>query len=112
MELALIVYFAGVVSSLNLALAVTLSFGSILVGVYSAWHVTDNPEGIPFKKWPIVSLVVLLLFLPSERTMWLMAGAYGTQSVIESQVGQDMKKLIELKVKGLVEEELAKVQKK
>lgn len=90
MELTLLVYLANVVENLGTALGfvfIGLLLSLIPIGIYTAE--TDNTEkGRDCAKTVVtwmLGILFVLVFIPSERTMWVMAGAYATQQVAESK---------------------------
>ena len=112
MELALFVYFAGIVSKLS-GLFVFIAIASGISGLICLAAVLfDNDKSyqksvyICLTTWLCSALIATLL--PSEKTMYLMAGAYTTQAVAQSTVGQKTVELIEQKL----DEELAKLKEK
>lgn len=113
MELALLVYFANFVESLNNV----LGFIVFILPFYTFFLFMSSDMNQKFKTptwvWVVgVTSITLLTIIPKEKTVWLMAGAYGAQSVYESQAGQELKKLVELKIKGIVDAEIEKATKK
>jgi hypothetical protein len=106
MELALFVYLASVTLSIKVAAAfITLISGLALIA-YTIYVIGFNIESSSSKltyknRWAVgwICLVLLTSLIPSERTMWMMAGAYGAQKVVQSDVGTDVLALINLKIK-------------
>jgi FtsH-binding integral membrane protein len=105
MTLALLVYLAGVITSLSAFLSIVFVSTAILYGVYVLGYLIANETNWEnrgkFYKWPFVLLIccgLFKVFLPSEKTMWLMAGAYTTEKVVESTVGKQTLELVELKL--------------
>lgn len=112
MELALFVYLAGIVGKVGgvfFAIATISGLIAFMCGIYT---VSNNDKS--FIKPFYISLSTLLFsafvsaLLPSEKTMYLMAGTYTTQAVAQSTVGQKTVELIEQKL----DEELAKLKEK
>lgn len=113
MELALLVYFANFVETLAGTLWFVLWF--LAVWVFVGFMSSEMSVTYKIPTWVCVvgiASVTFLTIIPKEKTVWLMAGAYGAQSVYESQAGQDLKKLVELKIKGIVDAEMEKATKK
>jgi len=112
MELALFVYLAGVVGKVGGVFVVICTVSAIAAFICGISTVADNDKS--FIKPFYISLSTLLFsafvsaLLPSEKTMYLMAGAYTTQAVAQSTVGQKTVELIEQKL----DEELAKLKEK
>lgn len=110
MELALFVYLAGLTNSLIVFSALIAVVSGIALIVYSIYSMGVNIEISGHhryqkhryqKRWVIgwILFVGLASLIPSERTLWLMAGAYGTQKVVQSEVGADVLEIINLKIK-------------
>lgn len=107
MELALFVYLAGLATNFSSLSTFFLGFGTVAVFAYSLVVAIQNSDTyaetkvIYQKRWVIGLVVfgVLSSLVPSERTMWLMAGAYGTQKLVQSEVGADVLAIINLKIK-------------
>jgi hypothetical protein len=103
MELALFVYAAYTAQSIKLFLAVG---GFSLSAAYFIWMFDPAARKSKPPKWMLwisISMITLLTFIPSERTMWMMAGAYGTQSVVQSEVGKKTLLLIEKRLDAELE---------
>lgn len=102
MSLAFIIYLAGVITSLSKFAAFIFISTCIVYGIYCLLYLLSSGEiDSKFRKWPIhVILAVGLIgaLLPSERTMWMMAGAYTGQQIVESTIGKQTVELIELKL--------------
>jgi len=105
MELALFVYLAGLTNSLIVFSALIAVVSGIALIVYSIYSMGVNIEISGHhryqKRWVIgwILFVGIASLIPSERTLWLMAGAYGTQKVVQSEVGADVLEIINLKIK-------------
>ena len=112
MELALFVYLAGVVGNVGGVFVAIAIISAIIMFICGVSAVCDDDKS--FIKPFYISLCTLLFsaftaaLLPSEKTMYLMAGAYTTQAVAQSTVGQKTVELIEQKL----DEELAKLKEK
>lgn len=105
MTLAFLVYLAGVITSLSAFVAVIFVSTAIIYGLYVIGYLITNEYNWKsrgkFYKWPIALLIccgTFKVFLPSEKTMWLMAGAYATEKVAESNIGKQTLELVELKL--------------
>lgn len=113
MEFAFVVYAISVIGKLGLLLIglIVLSFTVLFahcVHVVDDYNKTFKDDfRMKFLVIPVV-LSCLLTFTPSERTMYLMAGAALSQTVVESKIGKEALKIVELKI----EEELSKLQNK
>ena len=106
MSLAFIVYLISVLPSIKWLFV----FASVL-GCFAF------PSGFIFFedkfKWKLPAAILVLVaftaaIIPSEKQMYVIAGAYATQEVYNSEIGQDTVKLIHAKIK----EQLEEVQKK
>lgn len=105
MTLAFLVYLAGVITSLSAFLGIIFVSTAIIYGMYVLGYLISNETNWKnrgkFYKWPFVLLIccgTFKVFLPSEKTMWLMAGAYATEKVVESNIGKQTLELVELKL--------------
>lgn len=102
MSLAFIIYLAGVITSLSKFTAFIFATTCIIYGLYCCVYVVSEGEiDSKFRKWPlyvILSVGLIGSLLPSERTMWMMAGAYTGQQVMESNIGKQTIELIEFKL--------------
>jgi hypothetical protein len=110
MELAFFVYLAGLVGKISFALFIILFLYGVGVFGYTVYVTADNTDSyrkkIPYqKRWAIgwLCLAMLSAFIPSEKTMWLILGAYGTQKAVQSEIGADIIEIINLKIKKELE---------
>ncbi len=117
MTLALLVYLAGVITGLTKAVALIFGATVCIYTIYTIGYLISNEHNWKnrgkFYKWPIaviLSSMLMTVVLPSERTMWMMAGAYTAQTVVESNVGKQTVELIELKLQDEIAKLKAKVQ--
>ena len=92
MEVALFIYFLSILENIQipLAIAVAILFMCSLFNSYFSLDSSEEEEREMHKnmfksniKW-IISLVALLIFIPSKETAVYMAGGYGVQTVAES----------------------------
>lgn len=100
MELALFVYLASVFNSINI-IAFFLSICFLLLTLISWIYIEDKALGMKHPKFYIIGLGISLFILaivPSERTMYMMAGAYTTQNIATSETGQKVYKLVNKKL--------------
>lgn len=101
MSLVLIIYLAGVIASISKLLVFVFGITLAYYISYVIWHGTIYPTMKGIRVWPIVLILFAGLtnsLLPSERTMWMMAGAYTGQQIVESNIGKQTVELIELKL--------------
>lgn len=101
MSLVLIIYLAGVIASISKLLAFVFAATMLCYIIYiiAYGNTYDTLKGICV--WPIALILfsgLVQSLLPSERTMWIMAGAYTGQQVMESNIGKQTIELIELKL--------------
>lgn len=112
MELALIVYLAGIVGTLREILFVWASLGLVSYASYCLVAFLEDYE--IRKKWIVFCCVVSLIiaaFIPSERTIYLMTGAYLGQQVIQSSTASKVKQVIEMKLDEIIVETSSKSKK-
>ena len=92
MEVALFIYFLSILENIQipLAIAVAILFMCSFFNTFFSLDSDDEEEQERHKnmlksniKW-IISLVALLIFIPSKETAVYMAGGYGVQTVAES----------------------------
>ena len=92
MEVALFIYSLSILENIQilLAIAVAILFMCSFINSLLSLDSSEEEERERHKnmlksniKW-IVSLVVLLIFIPSKETAVYMAGGYGVQTVAES----------------------------
>lgn len=112
MELALLVYLISLLPSIGVA-AVFISIfgGAALVFLWGALLLDDLFKS---RLWPTVFTLIwvfwafVAMLIPSEKTAYLMVGAYATQKIAEApktqELGAEVLKIIELKIKHYSEE--------
>lgn len=116
MDLALLVYGISVLSSTG-AVLLFLSFIATIVAVFSAigyftgYYETEINTAKYFWKYSVIVLSIItpiLLFIPSEKTMYTMVGAYAVQKVAEDpkvqQLSAKVLKVVEDKLDSYIEE--------
>ena len=121
MDLALLVYAISVLSSTGAVLLV-LSFIATIVAAFSAigyfagYYETEINTAKYFWKYSVIVLSIItpiLLFIPSEKTMYTMVGAYAVQKVAEDpkvqQLSAKVLKVVEDKLDGYIDETTKKV---
>lgn len=115
MELALFVYLAAISSNLAgflIAVSVALLVAAFIRGLVVSDNNSRIENGWPgtkkkFEKWLIIVPAILsslAMIIPSERTMYTMAGAYISQSVYQSEIGEDVRNIVKLKIKEYLKE--------
>ena len=112
MELALLVYLISLLPSIGAA-AMLISFlgGIALIFLWGAVLIDDLFKS---RLWPAIFTLIwvfwsfVAMFIPSEKTAYLMVGAYATQKIAEApktqELGTEVLKIIELKIKHYSEE--------
>ena len=111
MELALFVYLAGVVGNVGgvfVVIAIISCTIMLICGASSVGYDKSLMKPFYISLSTLVFSAFVAALLPSEKTMYLMAGAYTTQAVVQSTVGKKTVDLIEQKL----DEELAKLKEK
>lgn len=112
MELALLVYLISLLSSIGAAALFISIFGGVaLVFLWGAFIFDDFFKS---RLWPTIFTsiwvfwVSVAVVIPSEKTAYLMVGAYATQKIAEApktqELGAEVLKIIELKIKHYSEE--------
>lgn len=114
MELALLVW---VISILGKVTAVLICLG-VFLGLVSVCHAisaidsySPDPDGWKSaRKWISISILLfsLSVFIPEQKTAYIMVGAYATQQIAEDpkvqQLGAKTLKLIESKLDEYIQE--------
>ena len=120
MEFALFVWLASVIHTLSGVLvfcAILLALAVVADLICTASHnaVYDGKLKFPFQKtwgkWCTVGALFLALLtsvIPSEKTMYMMAAAYGAQQVVQSEAAEKVVKI----VNGKLDEYLAEIEEK
>ena len=110
MELALLVYVISLLEPVSRLLTLLAFLLGSLAGITWFWYGVSSIEefGMRFK-WPGITtaifclVMVLNVLIPSEKTAYLMVGAYATQKIAEApktqELGAEVLKIIELKIK-------------
>jgi hypothetical protein len=105
MSLVFLIYLAGVITSIAKFLGFIFAATVCLYAVYTVGYLLSNVDEWDYRgkfySWPIAVILAcgtIGAFLPSERTMWMMAGAYTGEKVMESTIGKQTLELIELKL--------------
>lgn len=111
MELALLVWIISVLKPVTTLLAIS---GALLTLVFVVM-MAAYADGAKLKtRWYWITgtaaavLITLSAIIPSERTAYLMVGAYAAQKIAEDpkvqQISSKVLKAIELKIDGYIEE--------
>lgn len=119
MSLVFLIYLAGVITSIAKFLVFIFAITICIYAVYTLSYIFINQDDWhkrgKFYKWPLAVILAcgtIGAFLPSERTMWMMAGAYTGEKVMESTIGKQTLELIELKLAEELETIKSKVKEK
>jgi len=102
MSAALFFYFAEVFNNIGGLAGVLGIVGLLIFGIATLVVGIDTNE-YHGKNWAWIVPSVLLVFacfIPSSKTMYMMAGAVLTEKAIETKVGQQMIELLELKLEN------------
>lgn len=106
MELALLVYVISLLTSIGTVFSILAVLGWVPVAAtWFAW----GDDLFKTRFWPAVFTLLWLFsaliaaLIPSEKTAYLMVGAYATQKIAEApktqELGAEVLKIIELKIK-------------
>lgn len=130
MGLMLFIYFAGFVSNFIFIIKISLGFTigitiallvfSLYLLVFEMYENNTNEEETKYNnfnkilKWikslliPIITMSILLVITPSERTMYIMAGAYLGQEIATNEIISDklnkVNEIIDLKLNEILSE--------
>jgi uncharacterized membrane protein len=110
MELALLVYAINLLTPIKTACSIVALLSSVVWVIWKILNLAGELTKGPAWYYTTVLVVSFLMLtaLPSERTAYLMVGAYATQKVTESPQVQDLSadvlKIITAKVKQYAEE--------
>lgn len=95
MELALVVWLVmaaiPALKGIGIALAILTACG-LVFGLMMAAD-GDGSAMLTYvrkKLWFVVPFLFVAALLPAEKTSWYMVGAYGTQTIIESPIAQEL----------------------
>lgn len=98
MNAALYIYFANVLSNLGVFLAALGLSGLVGWGIFTLVYFIEYNK-YHKKNWIAIWSIVLLaitVFVPSSKTMYMMAGALFGEKALESEIGQQTIELIKL----------------
>lgn len=109
MELALLVYAINLLAPAKTLLSTFIFFGGICWIIWKVFSIDTKTDGPPwYYSTMLVTAILVVVALPTERTAYLMVGAYTAQKVAESPQVQDLSadvlKIITAKVKYYAEE--------
>lgn len=110
MELALFIYIAETIGKVGGAMLAFASMSVVVAIVSQLIYRSDDCEEA--KKWSKISTIFALVFytawtiLPTEKTLYVMAGAYTAQKIAENpkaqQISDKVFKIIDQKLDELV----------
>lgn len=110
MEIALLIYFAQVLDSFRNVLALCAVCGILVLSFFLPFFMDNPPVLVRFVKRTLITYTVIaicLMFTPSSKTLYMMAGGYAAQTVVQSEISGKILKLLEQKLN----EELEKLKK-
>lgn len=110
MELAIFIYLANLVGKAHVFFGMLIPISILFALLRYFWvneqHEYHNNTKVTHSfKWVYLSIAsaILLVIIPSERTMYMMAGGYAGQTigtaVVQSELTKDVIKIIEIKAK-------------
>lgn len=114
-----LVYLASNVQGIIDLLRVVTGISITFLGAWFLFYIIDSGVSVvsPFKHkfakialWVCISSSVLGTLLPKEKTVYMMAAAYMGQTVIQSDTGKKIGKIVEKKLESYLEELDNKVQ--
>ena len=116
MEFVTIIYATDILGKFNgliIGLLVIFALASIFTFVTFLAEFDNKKYIKPLKIMVILLTTCITLFvvIPSKQTAYMMLGAYVAQKTIESSIGQDTIKLIEMKIKKEISEETKRMTK-
>lgn len=118
MELALLIYFIGILPTIDKFSALFVVISVVLILFTAFFTALEGSSIFEFTKrhttfmYTYLGLIfaafITAIAIPSEKTMYMMAGAYATQQVYQSeearQLGSKLVKLIDKKMEQYVGE--------
>lgn len=114
MELALLIYLAGVADSVNVAAVVALMLILMLYGCYAMITLSEQNE--PKYRRMFVVFVVLLTsiatFTPDKETIYMMAAGYTGQKVVENIGSSEAVGKVQIILNNKLDEIIVEQQKK
>ncbi len=109
MNTAIFIYLAEVMNNIGVICGLAGLFGLIGFAIFTAIYAFENNKYHCKNRTWIVPLVFIAIscFVPSKKTMYMMAGAVLGEKALESKMGQQLQQIVELKL----DEEIAKLKK-
>ena len=98
---AIYIYLASVIQGLGIFLTFVGLFGFLGWLGYTLFYFIERDK-YHGKNWVVIWSIATLfvtVFIPSTKTMYMMAGAVLGEKAIESEIGQQTFELIQLKIK-------------
>ena len=115
MTLAVYIYLIGFVAKLEAVLVALMIISFILAALMGFLTLLGAEQGESwvkgsFSKMKIFTITCLVStsiysIVPSEKTMYMMAGGYAAQSVVESEIGDKVYTLINQELDKLITQE-------
>lgn len=106
MSIEMMIYLANVIPGVGV-LCFILAIIAIAIAVVISLIYWDNGDETPVKVKHLLLIVLLTLVsigVPSERTIWMMAGASVGKDLIASETGVKVQKLLNSKLDELISE--------
>lgn len=110
MSLAMIVYLISILPKIAGFMSV-IGFLSGVALIFNLLYKFIDNSGYPIHKSIVAIFLVsaaVVIAIPSEKQMYVIAGAYAAQNVYESEIGQDTVKLLHSKIKEQIAEQVEK----
>lgn len=105
MELALLVYIFDLLPTIDVLAFTLLVPLTMLACVIGFLYIIDeldieDPAYKVYKniRWVLLAAAIITLVIPSKQTLYLMAGAYVTQTVVTSETGKRVVTILEQKI--------------
>lgn len=118
MALAFLVYLAGVLTAFDKYLFGVVFLLAVLTVITTLYSCIDNGTLHKNSKHFLIAVLVvsfIRILIPSERTMYVMAGAYAAQSIAENpnvqRISGKVITIIDQKLAGLVDEGIEEAKK-
>ena len=114
MELALLVWFAGISGGISASFTF-FGFAASAVSIvgYTMWyfsHISGQSPPPPKKRFALSFIVFCLgvwmmgLLIPNQKTVYMMAGAYVSQKMVQSETADKVVKIVNRKLDDYLEE--------
>ena len=110
MSIELLIYVADLANRVPaiIIIAIAVNIGALIVaGVNMADRYHDNSKTVDYcKKIGRISAIIVMVcfFIPSQKTIYMIAGTSIGREVVQSDIGIKVKKIIESKLNDYVKE--------